>query len=206
MLNVALTGNVAAGKSSVVRWFASWGAYVIDADAVVRQLQQPGTATLTAMVERFGGEVLRPDGSLNRAALRARVLENEGALRALNEIVHPAVQRRREELTAEAKSRGVRVLVNDIPLLFEVLDPADFDLVILVDAPVEVRRSRLIGRGLSPDEADRLIASQLSTDLKRQQADIVIDNEGSLDDLRESAERAWREIIGLLDAPRTGSM
>jgi dephospho-CoA kinase len=205
MLNVALTGNAAAGKSSVVRWFASWGAAVIDADALVRAAQQPGTPTFAAIVRVFGEEILRADGSLDRAALRAKVLESKAALASLNEIVHPAVRLKREELTAQAATRGIRVLVNDIPLLFEVLAPADFDLVVLVDAPVAVRRERLLGRGLSPQEADQLIASQLPSDIKRRQADIVIDNDGSLEDLRASAEKAWREIVSRLDAPSGGS-
>jgi len=205
MLNVALTGNVAAGKSSVLRWFASWGAAVIDADSLVREAQRPGTPTYAAIVRRFGEKVLLPDGTLDRAALRARVLDDDEALQALNQIVHPAVRRRREELANRAAAQGARVLVNDIPLLFEVLDPSQFDVVVVVDAPSGVRRKRLLGRGLSEREADQLMASQLPSDLKRRQADIVIDNAGSLEDLRASAESAWREIIRRLDPPEHGS-
>ena len=102
MLNVALTGNVAAGKSSVVRWFGRWGAAVIDSDALVREVQRPGTPTLRAMAERFGQRILRPDGSLDRATLRGIVLAKDGDLAELNAIVHPAVQQRRVELHAEA--------------------------------------------------------------------------------------------------------
>jgi dephospho-CoA kinase len=194
MLVAALTGNVAAGKSSVVRWFAKWGATVIDADALAREAQQPGTATLAAITRRFGHEVLRADGSLDRAALRRIVLADEVALESLNSIVHPAVQRRREELTAAAAARGDRIVINDIPLLFEVLEPTDFDLVILVDSPIDVRYQRLLNRGLDPEEADRLITSQATPERKRAGSDIVIDNDGSLEELEESARAVWEEI------------
>ncbi|UCD23571.1 MAG: dephospho-CoA kinase [Gemmatimonadota bacterium] len=194
MLNVALTGNVAAGKSSVARWFGRWGATIIDSDALVREVQQPGTDTLQAIARRFGSNVLRPDGSLNRAALRGQVLGDDNALTALNEIVHPAVQLRRSALVREAKARGDKILINDIPLLFEVLDPEEFDLVVLVDAPVQTRRKRLLGRGLSAAEAERLIATQLPSSDKRSRSDIIIDNDGSLDDLKRAARIAWDRI------------
>jgi dephospho-CoA kinase len=197
MLNVALTGNVAAGKSSVVRWFGRWGATIIDSDALVREAQRPGTETLGAIVRRFGSEVLQPDGSLDRAALRGKVLGDDAALAALNAIVHPAVRRRRAELAREATDRGERVLITDIPLLFEVLDPDEFDLVVLVDAPTQTRKRRLVKRGLSAEEADRLIAAQLPARRKRARSDIVIDNDGSLDDLKQAARRAWNKICEL---------
>jgi dephospho-CoA kinase len=195
MLNVGLTGNVAAGKSTIARWFAEWGATVVDADTLAREAQRPGSPVLAAIAARFGSEVLRPDGALDREALRRRVMGDDDAVAALNAIVHPAVRRRRDALAAEAAVRGDCVLVNDIPLLFEVLDPADFDLVVLVDAPVAVRRQRLMtGRGLSPEEADRLIAAQLPAEGKRPRSDIVLDNGGSLDALRAAAWRAWEAI------------
>jgi dephospho-CoA kinase len=202
MLNVALTGNVAAGKSSVVRWFGKWGATVIDADALVREVQRPGTKTLKDITERFGPGVLRPDGSLDRAALRRVALAEDTALESLSAIVHPAVQCRRIQLMAEAEARGDRIVVHDIPLLFEALEPADFDLVVLVDAPIEVRRQRLLNRGLTPDDADRLIAAQLPAAAKRPRSDIIIDNAGSLDELRVAANRAWREISSMADRSR----
>lgn len=200
MLNVAVTGNVAAGKSSVVRWFAKWGATVIDSDALVREVQQPGTTTFEAIVGRFGRGVLRPNGTLDRAALRRTVLMDDDALATLNAIVHPAVGRRRAELVAEAAARGTRILINDIPLLFEVLDPKEFDLVVLVDAPHEVRRQRLLRRGLRPEEAERLMASQQPAYQKRPLSDIVIDNQGSLEDLRDTARAAWHRICELANS------
>jgi dephospho-CoA kinase len=195
VLNVALTGNIASGKSTVAKWFADWGATVIDADQLVLEIQRAGSPTLGAIARRFGADLIGPDGELDRGLLRRRVLADPAALRDLNAIVHPEVRRRRDGLVAEAAARGDRVVVSDIPLLFEVMDPAAFDLVVLVDAPADVRRARLVSqRGLSPDEADRLIASQLPADAKRARSDIVLDNAGSLEDLRRAAEEAWRRI------------
>ncbi len=196
MLNVALTGNVASGKSTVLRWFAEWGAAVIDADQLVREVEAPGTPTLAAIARRFGPDVLRPDGALDRVALRRRVFGDPRALADLNAIVHPAVRRLRDARAAQARADGVRILVNDIPLLFETLDPAAFDLVVLVDAPVAVRRERLQrDRGLSREEAERIIASQLPADTKRARSDIVIENAGSLDALKTAARAAWERLV-----------
>lgn len=195
MLNVALTGNIASGKSTVANWFADWGATVIDADQLVLEIQRAGSPALGAIARRFGADVIRPDGELDRALLRRRVFGDQAALRDLNAIVHPEVRRRRDALVAEAAARGDSVVVSDIPLLFEVMDPAAFDLVVLVDAPADVRRARLLSqRGLSPDEADRWLASQLPAKAKRARSDIVLDNAGSLEDLRRAAQEAWRTI------------
>jgi dephospho-CoA kinase len=196
VLNVALTGNVAAGKSSVLGHFAQWGATVIDADAIVREVQQPGSPTLKAIARRFGEVMIRPDGSLDRARLRRAVMGNDAEREALNHIVHPAVQRRRSELTAEAAKRGSTIVVNDIPLLFEVMDPESFDVVVLVDAPADIRRQRLIGeRGLSPAEADQLMAAQMNATEKRPRSHYVIDNAGSLDELEAATRRVWEALV-----------
>jgi dephospho-CoA kinase len=196
MLNVAVTGNAGSGKSTVVKWFRKWGATVIDADEIVRELQAPGTPVLAEIIRQFGSQFLLPDGSLDRGALRRRVMGDEAALSRLNAIVHPAVQRRRDEIAAAASARGDRIVVNEIPLLFEALDPGDFDLVVLVDAPESVRRQRLIHqRALSEGEADRLLASQLPSGPKRTQSHIVIENDGSLAELEHQAKEVWREIL-----------
>jgi dephospho-CoA kinase len=195
MLNVGLTGNIASGKSTVVELFRRWGATVIDADALAREAQSPGGEVLAAIVRRFGADVLAADRSLDRAALRAKVMGDDAALAALNAIVHPAVRRRREELIRAARSRGDWLVVNDIPLLFEVLDPTEFDVVVLVDAPVAVRRTRLQAmRGLSNQEADRMIAAQMSAEQKRGRSHYVIDN----DDTREALEAKARRVYDAL--------
>src|SRR6266702_431003 len=134
MLNVALTGNIAAGKSTVVELFRGWGATIIDADEL-----------LAAIAQRFGSDVLAPDGALDRAALRSKVMGDQAALDALNAIVHPAVRRRRDDLALEARERGDVLVVNDSPLLFAVLDLGEFDAVLLVDAGVALRRTRMRG-------------------------------------------------------------
>jgi dephospho-CoA kinase len=212
MLNVALTGNIAAGKSTVVDWFRRWGATVVDADALAREAQAPGSAVLATIVRRFGRDVVAKDGSLDRPALRAKVMGDDEALSALNAIVHPAVQQRRDELREEARRRGDALLINDIPLLFEVLDPTQFDAIVLVDAPIPLRRTRLRTlRRLSNEDADRMIAAQMPAERKRAQSHYVIDNDGSLDALEAQAHdvfvelrrRAAREALGGKNADAT---
>src|SRR2546426_3012354 len=195
VLNVALTGNIAAGKSTVVDLFRRWGATIIDADELTRQAQAPGGEVLAAIARRFGSDVLAPDGSLDRAALRSKVMGDQAGLDALNAIVHPAVRRRRDELAREARERGDVLVVNDIPLLFEVLDPGQFDLVVLVDAAVPLRRTRLRAmRGLSNEEADRMIAAQMPAERKRPRSQFVIDNDGSLAELERRARVVFEEL------------
>lgn len=192
MLHVALTGNVASGKSLVARWFAEWGATVLDADALVRQLQQPGTPVFAAMVAAFGPEILAPDGSLDRGAMRRRMLDDPGARATLEAIVHPAVAAARDAHLAAARAAGARVVVSEIPLLFEAADPGAFDAIVLVEAPDPVRRARLIrDRGLAPAEADQLIASQMPSAAKRARSDFILDNAGSRAALQAAARAVW---------------
>jgi dephospho-CoA kinase len=195
MLNVGLTGNIASGKSTVVELFKQWGATIIDADALAREAQAPGTAVLAAIAKRFGADVLAPDGTLDRAALRAKVMGDDPALGALNAIVHPAVQQRRLELQRAAAERGDAIVVNDIPLLFEVLDPTQFDAIVLVDAPPAVRRARLRAlRGLSNPDADRMIAAQMPAERKRALSHHVIENTGTLAELEQRARAVFAEL------------
>jgi dephospho-CoA kinase len=203
MLSVALTGNVAAGKTRVAELFRRWGATLIDADQLVREIQTAGTPEFAAIVARFGPEVVAPDGNLDRAALRARVFADSAARLALEAIVHPAVNRRREQLLAEARRRGDRIVVSDIPLLFESLDPAKFDAVVLVDAPEDVRLARLLSdRGLSPEEARRMMAAQWPAERKRAWRDPagrgprVIENESDLATLERRARAVWDALVG----------
>jgi dephospho-CoA kinase len=194
-LHVGLTGNIAAGKSTVAALFRGWGATIIDADEIVRQLQTPGHPVHAAIVERFGPDVLAPNGELDRPALRARVLADPMALAALNRLVHPAVAERRRELLTEARRRGDRIVVSDIPLLFEADDPTGFDAVVLVDAPTEVRRARLGERGLPPGEAERLMAAQHPASAKRARSDFVIDNDGDRAALERAAREVWTALL-----------
>ncbi|MGH7606236.1 MAG: dephospho-CoA kinase, partial [Gemmatimonadales bacterium] len=203
MLNVALTGNIAAGKSTVVGLFRDWGATIIDADVLAREAQAPGTDVLAAIAGRFGADVLAPDGTLDRAALRGKVMGDDAALTSLNAIVHPAVQQRRVELQRVAREQGDAILVNDIPLLFEALDPAQFDVIVLVDAPIAIRRTRLRTlRGLSNEDADRMIAAQMPAERKRSRSHHVINNAGTVAQLEHKARAVFLTLRQ--DAARTG--
>jgi dephospho-CoA kinase len=151
---------------------------------------------LRAIVERFGPEMLQPDGTLDRAALRSVVMEDPDARTDLNRIVHPEVRRRRAELIEEARARGDRILVSDIPLLFEAADPSAFDVIVLVDAPVETRRARLLAaRGLAPDEVDRMMAIQMPSADKRGRSHYVIDNDTDRAALEHRARAVWDALL-----------
>jgi dephospho-CoA kinase len=196
MLSIALTGNIGAGKSTVAELFRSWGATIIDADELVRELQAPGQPVLAAIAQHFGPQVILPNGSLDRRALRAQVLADPEALSALNRIVHPAVHLRRQALLREARRRGDRIVISDIPLLFEAADPAEFDAVILVDAAEPTRRARLLAsRNLTADQVNRLMAAQLSSALKRPASDYIIDNDGDRQALERTAKRIWDALL-----------
>jgi dephospho-CoA kinase len=196
MLNVALTGNIASGKSAVAALFRRWGATVLDADAIVREVQAPGGPVMRRIVERFGKAVARSDGSLDRPTLRRIVMADAGARAALERIVHPAVHARRAELAAEAQARGDRVVVSDIPLLFESGDPEAFDAIVLVDAPEPVRLRRLVEqRGLTEAEAWEMIRVQLPAASKRARSHFVIDNDGDLAALERAASAVWRALV-----------
>jgi dephospho-CoA kinase len=195
MLNVALTGNIAAGKSTVVDLFRRWGATIIDADRLVREAQAPGSEVMQAIAFRFGRDVILPGGELDRKALRGKVMGDDASLADLNAIVHPAVRRERDRLLAEARRRGDRIVINDIPLLFESADPSDFDLVILVDAPEAVRLDRLVRcRSMAPDAAVQALNAQRPAHSKRSESDVVIENAGSLADLERSAREVWDQL------------
>jgi dephospho-CoA kinase len=196
MLSVALTGNIGAGKSTVAELFKRWGATIIDADHLVREVQTPGQPAYNRIADRFGQNVIKTDGTLDRAALRAKVLADPAALADLNRIVHPEVRRRRLTLLEEARARGERIVVSDIPLLFEADNPASFDAVVLVDAPEAVRRDRLVNlRGLSTREAERMMQAQQPAADKRARSDYVIQNDGDVPTLERAAARVWQSLL-----------
>jgi dephospho-CoA kinase len=196
VLRVGLTGNVASGKSTVARLFRSWGATLIDADELAREAVEPGTLALARVAEHFGGDVLLRDGRLDRAALRRRVMGEADSRAALEAIVHPEVARLREAREAEARAGGASIVVHDIPLLFEKLDPASFDAVVLVDAPEPVRRERLVRlRGLTAADADALLAAQQPAGPKRARSTFVIDNDGPPAQLEARARAVWGELL-----------
>ena len=195
MLLIGLTGNIASGKTEVARIFADLGATVIDADDLAREAVGPGTPALAAIGAHWGERVLNPDGTLNRAAMRGVAFSNEADREALNAIVHPAVKELRDQLVDEARRRGDAVVVAAIPLLYEAGLEREYDRVILVDAPDDVRLSRLVRRrGIGTAEAQRMMAAQMPAAMKRARADVVIENESDLKALRRTVERVWREL------------
>ena len=194
---IGLTGNIASGKSTVARLLVERGAVLVDADRLAREVVRPGTPALARIVERFGEGVLAPDGTLDRAELRGHVFADRVELEALNAIVHPEVERLREQRVAQAKAAGARVVVCDIPLLFEKHLAERFDAIVLVDAPRPVRLERLVrDRGLHEAEAMDMIAAQMPAELKRARSDYVIDNTGTLADLARRVDEVWRAIVG----------
>ncbi len=201
MLHIALTGNIASGKSTVAELFRRWGATIIDADRLVREAQRPSSPVFAAIVERFGPGVVQADGELDRGALRVRVMGDPAEREALNSIVHPAVRRRAAELVEDARRAGVPVVVSDIPLLFETGDAGRFDAVVLVDAPPAIRRERLLrSRGLTAAEAEAMIAAQMPAAAKRPRSTYVIDNHGDLAALERSARSVWEQISAGISA------
>jgi dephospho-CoA kinase len=176
----------------VARMLAERGATVIDADELAREAVAPDTQALNDIVKRWGKDVLQPDGSLDRAALRQIVFADQLELDALNRIVHPGVTRLRDREVAIAKERGDQIIVCVIPLLFERNLVEEFDSIVLVDAPRPLRLERLVStRGLEETEAMNMIASQMPAELKRARADHCIDNTGSLDDLERDVDALW---------------
>ncbi len=195
MLLVGLTGNIASGKSTVARLLAERGAVIIDADVLARRAVEPGTRALDAIVGRWGGRMLLADGTLDRAALREVVFDRPEELETLNGIVHPEVARLRDEELAAARARGDRLVISDIPLLFEKQLTDLFDYIVLVDAPRSIRLERLENdRGLSHDEAMKMIAAQMPAELKRARADFVIENDSDLDSLARQVEQLWTTL------------
>jgi len=195
MLLVGLTGNIASGKSTVAKLFGQWGATLIDADVLARQAVNVGMPAYHAIVERWGEGVTAPDGLIDRRELRQRVFSDSEELEALNAIVHPEVQRLRDQLVDDARRRGDRIVVCDIPLLFERRLAEQFDRIVLVDAPRPVRMDRLVrDRGLETTEAMKMIASQMPAELKRARADYLIDNTGTQQELELRAREVWEAL------------
>ena len=197
MLTVGLTGGVGAGKSTAAAALRSLGAAVVDADVVAREVVAPATPGLAAVAETFGPGVLAPDGSLDRAALGRLVFADEGARRRLEAITHPLIAQRTSRLASAAqRERGDAVLVHDIPLLVELDRGARYHLVVVVDAPPDVRLARLVqGRGMSPDDARARIAAQADDDARAAAADVVLDGSGDAEHLVEQVGALWRERL-----------
>ena len=195
MLLVGLTGNIASGKSSVAELLVSKGATLIDADVLARRAVQPGTPAFDAIVKRWGDAVLTANRELDRAALRRLIFANAAEREALDAIVHPHVQALRDADVRAAQARGDRIVVCDIPLLYEKDLAAHFDRVILVDAPRALRLQRLVReRDLPKAEAEAMLDAQMPSDLKRARADYIIDNAGAHAQLDQRVNEVWRNL------------
>ncbi|MGW9586454.1 dephospho-CoA kinase [Microbacterium sp. NPDC055455] len=193
---VALTGGIASGKSTIARRLAEHGAVVIDADQLVREVQAPGSPVLDAIADAFGDEMLRPDGSLDRAALGSRVFGDEAAIRRLNAIVHPAVRAESARRFAEAFAADpAAIVVYDVPLLVEARAEDPWELVVVAHAPADIRAARLVElRGLSEAEAAARIASQAPDEARLRIADVVIDTAGTLDETLRQTDELWNRL------------
>jgi dephospho-CoA kinase len=190
-----MTGGVASGKSTVAALLRSLGAVVVDADALAREVVGPGTPGLEAVVAEFGPEMLGPDGGLDRARLGALVFADPERRSALERIVHPLVRARASEIEAAAPPDAI--VVHDIPLLVETGQGSAFDEVLVVDVPVEVQVARAVrDRGWSEEEARSRIAAQASREQRLAVATYVVDNSGTVEDLRQRVAEVFAELTG----------
>jgi dephospho-CoA kinase len=195
---VALTGGVGSGKSTVGRMLADRGAVVIDADAIAREVVEPGTPGLEAVLARFGHDVLSADGTLDRAALAAIVFNDEQARLDLNAVVHPLIGARTVELMQAAPPSAI--LVHDIPLLVEGNLAAGFDVVVVVEADVRTRLDRLEARGLPEADARARMATQATDEQRRGVAHEIVNNDRDLESLRADVEELWHRLEARQDA------
>lgn len=213
MTDIAVTGGIGSGKSTVAEMLAAKGAVHLNADAIVHELQQPGEAVFTAMTEHFGGGILGEDGTLNRRAVADIVFNDAEQLKALNEIVHPAVRAEMQRRRDRHLEQG-RVVISEIPLLVEGRLKAEKEAarkatqagapplpdlagIVVVAASPEVVLARLVGRGISEEDAKSRMNNQASNEERLEVADFVIDNSGPLSSLETEADRCWDWIMEL---------
>lgn len=193
MLKVGLTGGIGAGKSEVSRLLVSYGAVLIDADKIAREVVEPGTPGLAAVVTAFGAEILTEQGTLDRPKLGSVVFADADRLATLNRIVHPLVGARSAELESAAGPDDV--VVHDVPLLAENALAPLYDLVVVVDASPETQLDRLVRlRGMAESEARARMAAQATREQRRAIADLVVDNDGPLDALEPQVRKVWDEL------------
>ena len=196
MLNVGLTGGIGAGKSEVTRRFAALGARVIDADAIAREVVAPGTPGLTAVLAEFGPKVRAADGSLDREALAAIVFNDDAARARLNAITHPLIGERVFALLAEYEAEDPEgILINDVPPIAESNVAERYEVVVVVDAPVETQLDRLVRlRGMTPEAAQARIDVQASREQRLAIATYVVTNDGDLDSLQRQIDQVWSAL------------
>lgn len=192
-MNLGLTGGIATGKSTVSSLLEERGAFIIDADRIAREVVLPGSPALQQVAERFGQAVLLEDGSLNRKKLGEIVFADAAERKALESILHPAIRAvMRERLEAYERDYPDKLVVADIPLLYESGLESMYEEIMVVYVPREIQLQRLMKRdGLTPEEAGKRLDAQFDIEWKKQQADYVIDNRGSLDETKKQIDRFW---------------
>ena len=196
MRTVGLTGGIGSGKSEVSRLLRTYGAIVVDADLIAREVVDVGTPGLSAVVDAFGTEVLKPDGTLDRTKLGRRVFTDRKALAQLNAITHPRITERTVELFRQAAEAGAEIVVHDVALLVENGLADDYDAVVVVAASPTTQLDRLVRvRGMPEDEASARIAAQLPLEDKLAVATHVIRNDGPLEELAPQVERVWTVLL-----------
>ncbi len=199
---IGLTGGIGSGKSTVSALLAERGAVIVDADAITRELQQPGTEVFEAMVERFGRDIVAADGTLDRQAVADIVFADPEALADLNDIVHPAVGAETTRRILEQADTD-NLVVLDIPLLVENAGKRDVAGIVVVDLDPEIAVGRLVGRGMREDDARARVARQASREDRLAKADVVIDNSGTREELEARIEALWPTIEALGAAEAT---
>ncbi len=197
---IALTGGIASGKSTIARRLAEHGATLVDADALVREVQQPGSPVLAELAREFGADILLPDGSLDRAALGARAFGDDERIARLNAIVHPAVRDLSAQRFAAAFSADPgAVVVYDVPLLVEARADDPWGLIVVAHAPAETRRRRLVElRGMTDEDASARIAAQVPDEARLAIADVVIQTGGALAETLRQTDELWERLPALV--------
>lgn len=194
-MNIGLTGGIACGKSTVAAMLVRRGALLVDADRVAREVVEPGTPVLAQVIERFGADLLLPDGSLDRKKLGERVFGNPKALKDLEGLLHPAIRATMSERVRTYESlHPDKLVVVDIPLLYESGLQSHYDQVMLVYVPREIQLERLMKRdGLTKEQAEKRLQAQMSIEEKKKLADIVIDNSGTIENTERQIQAFWEE-------------
>ena len=194
MRTIGLTGGIGSGKTTVAERLRQKGAFVVDADKVAREVVEPGQPALAELAEAFDG-VITAEGVLDRAELARQAFATPEATQQLNNITHPRIRERTDELFATAREEGREVVVYDMPLLIENGETETVDTVLVVDTPDETRVSRLVdSRGLDEDDARRRIAAQIDRDTRLAAADVVLDNSGDVEALIDQVDRFWEQV------------